>query len=154
LSISIQRVSSTHRDIFYIKWLGVVQDHLEMEIEEEKKKFVKRRSINVRVQRRARKSHLYYLFLENNPYLSDLPEGQWVSIGDNFIYGSLWTNDKGISYIVTDRDVSSSHFSIKEADELQLLNSQKEAFSSLFEHKGIRLRACMKAYLSLLLSPP
>ncbi|MHA1972662.1 MAG: DUF655 domain-containing protein [Candidatus Hodarchaeales archaeon] len=117
------------------KLLNVASHHLQLEINEEKKNFNKRRSIQVTVSRRLQKGPLHYLFLEKQSELETLTDGQWISIGDSFTYGSYWVNENGIPYIVTDREISSSNLRIKEADSLQLLISQQDALSTIIKNK-------------------
>jgi len=70
-------------------WYKVVETHLEKEPREEEKQSEKRLKIKVNVDSRQRISHLYYIFLKDNSTLSLFSEGQWVSIGENFTYGSI-----------------------------------------------------------------
>jgi superfamily I DNA and/or RNA helicase len=76
---------------------------------------------------------MYYAILQPDARLSEFEDGTWVKItkGGYSQYGSIWSSEESRPYLLTSEPVPLGSVQIVEADSIQLLQMQREAFSRL-----------------------
>lgn len=116
-----------------------IKDFLANEIKEEYDFVNNAKPIYARSVETIRKDDFYYTLLEPNEELSRFDDGTWVRIskGGFSSYGSLWFTDEETPYILTGEPVPRGLLQIVEADGLQLLLMQKEAYSTLLAESSL-----------------
>jgi DNA polymerase III delta prime subunit len=74
-----------------------------------------------------------YSFLQSSKELLKFEDGSWVKVsgGGHSQYGSVWLPDEGEPYLLTGEPVTPGIVHIVEADGIQLLEMQRQAFSRL-----------------------
>ena len=86
-------------------------------------------------RRTLRKDDLFYTFFQIRPYTQHtrLEDGSWVEIKTNgfSFFGSLWLFENDVFYVITDQPVPPGRARIREADALQLILMQEQAFNVL-----------------------
>jgi superfamily II DNA or RNA helicase len=84
----------------------------------------------------------YYAFLWPNPRLLDFRDGAWVKItrGGQTRYGSIWLTEESRPYLLTNQHVMIGNIEIVEADSIQLLEMQKQAFSRVQRRSNVQAK--------------
>lgn len=125
---------------FQCSLLDEIHKFLEREIEEEKKYVFLSRPVSAYSLNSIEKDDFYYTWLEPNENLSKFDDGTWVKItkGGLSCYGSLWLTEDGKPYLLTGEPLPTGILQIVEADGLQLLEMQKQAFSTLQNKSSIQ----------------
>ncbi|MGB9959860.1 MAG: AAA domain-containing protein [Candidatus Bathyarchaeales archaeon] len=120
--------------------LGEIQKFLEREIEEEKRYVLLSKPISTYSLDSIKKDDFYYTWLEPNEDLSKFDDGTWVKITKSGFscYGSLWLTEDGKPYLLTGEPLPKGLLQIVEADGLQLMEMQKQAFSTLQKKSSIQ----------------
>ncbi len=105
------------------------------EIEEERRYVLHSKPVSAYALKSTEKDDFYYTWLEPSEELSKFDDGTWVKVtmGRHSQYGSLWFTEDEKPYLLTGEPLSRGALQIVEADGLQLLEMQKQAFSTLLD---------------------
>jgi len=112
---------------------------------------LKRKPIYGYAVKSVKSDDFYYTFLKPIPRLLEFEEGTWVKVEQEkrSQYGSLWFTDQEMPYLMTSDPVLLGSVKIVEADGVQLLRMQKEAFSTLLNQPNAITRKIYSLMLGL-----
>lgn len=122
--------------------LNELNKFLTKEMEEERRHMFFSKPVSAYAIKSIRKDDLYYTLLKPSEELSKFDDGTWVrvTVGGYSQYGSLWFTEDERPYLLTGEPVSDNVLQIVEADGLQLLEMQKQAFSTLLNGTSTHVR--------------
>jgi len=88
------------------------------------------------------RNEFYYTILDLSTQLSEFEDGLWIKIskGGYSQYGSIWLTEEGRPYLLTCEPVPLGDIQIVEADSIQLLEMQRQAFSRLQKRSNVQAK--------------
>lgn len=113
--------------------IAQIDKFLSEEINYEKRLASKRIRTQAYVLRSLKIEDFYYALLQPNAQLLGFADGTWVEINQrrHTQYGSIWLTEESRPYLLIREHISPGYIQIVEADSIQLLEMQKQAFSKL-----------------------
>jgi len=120
--------------------VGQIAQFLTKEFESEIRRAARAPIVTSHVLRCFGRDDFYYSLLQSNKELLEFEDGSWVKVsgGGHSQYGSVWLPDEGEPYLLTGEPVSPGIVQIVEADGIQLLEMQRQAFSRLQNRSGVQ----------------